>query len=402
MREGIESLFDEGSFSENVLLAGRGRESVGAEAVITGTGTIAGRPVALMADDGTSRGGPRTPEAAEKIIRIQEQALTARVPIVYVLDSSPGPGTDQVHASPGRRGAGRILHMQVKLSGVVPQVCMLVGPDSAAGAYIPAFCDLVIVDRAQASMVDDAWGHLLAVGDEAAVAVAKRYLSYFPSHWEWAAPVARPAAPASERSIGQIVPANEDQSFDMFELLDSLLDAGSLLELHARWAPELIVGLGRLNGRAIGVLANQPTVRDGALLADAADKGARFVRTCNAFNLPLLFLVDVARLTDPAGELAHVIRHRARMIGAVSEATVPKISVIVRRAYGAGLYAMAGPPLEPDACLALPTASTAMGDVPVDALVGPDDLRAELIRRFAASAGKRREWPAKRNAISPV
>jgi acetyl-CoA carboxylase carboxyltransferase component len=448
VRERVARLLDEGSLSENGLPANREHEGLGADGVVTGTGTIAGRPVAVMANDPTVRDGAWGPKTAEKIIRIQEQALVGRVPMVYLVDSAGARITEQVHGFAARRGAGRILHMQTKLSGVVPQACVLFGATAAERAFIPAFCDVVIMRDGNASMSlgsprlaetvsgekvtleemggakmhtgVSGCGHQLVGSDEDGIDAAKRYLSYLPSHWEWAAPVARPSGPASQRAIGEIVPEDENQPFEMHELLASLLDADSFFELHACWAKELIVGFGRLNGRAIGVVANQPAVSGGMLFVDSADKAARFIHTCNAFNLPLLFLADAPGFTiGTAAERRGIIRHGAKMIGAISEATVPKISVIVRKAYGAGLYAMAGHGFEPDACLALPTASiAAMGseaaieadvdiwhlasELVVDAVVQSEDLRAELIRRFAVSAGKRREWPAKRNAITPV
>jgi acetyl-CoA carboxylase carboxyltransferase component len=476
VRERVARLLDEGSFSEDALLANWEQDGLGADGVVTGTGTIAGRPVAVMANDPTVKAGSWGPKTVEKIIRIQERALVQRVPMLYLVDSAGARITNQVHMFPGRRGAGRIFHNEVKLSGVVPQVCVLFGPSAAGGAYIPAFCDIVIMREGNASMYlgsprmaemvigekvtleemggakmhtgVSGCGHQLVASDEAGIDAAKRYLSYFPSHWEWAAPVARPAAPASERPIREILPEDENHPFDVREVLDSLLDADSFFEVHARWAKELMVGLGRLNGRAIGVVASQPAVRGGVLFVDSADKGSRFIRTCNAFNLPLLFLADVPGfMIGAAVERQGIIRHGAKMISAVSEATVPKISVIVRKAYGAGLYAMAGPAFEPDACLALPTAAIGVmgpqaainavfynqlqaiedfaerarrteelrreyaedvdilhlaSELVVDAVVQPEDLRAELIRRFAVFAGKRREWPAKRNAITPV
>jgi acetyl-CoA carboxylase carboxyltransferase component len=476
VRERVARLLDEGSFSEDALLANWEQDGLGADGVVTGTGTIAGRPVAVMANDPTVKAGSWGPKTVEKIIRIQERALVQRVPMLYLVDSAGARITNQVHMFPGRRGAGRIFHNEVKLSGVVPQVCVLFGPSAAGGAYIPAFCDIVIMREGNASMYlgsprmaemvigekvtleemggakmhtgVSGCGHQLVASDEAGIDAAKRYLSYFPSHWEWAAPVARPAAPASARPIREILPEDENHPFDVREVLDSLLDADSFFEVHARWAKELMVGLGRLNGRAIGVVASQPAVRGGVLFVDSADKGSRFIRTCNAFNLPLLFLADVPGfMIGAAVERQGIIRHGAKMISAVSEATVPKISVIVRKAYGAGLYAMAGPAFEPDACLALPTAAIGVmgpqaainavfynqlqaiedfaerarrteelrreyaedvdilhlaSELVVDAVVQPEDLRAELIRRFAVFAGKRREWPAKRNAITPV
>jgi len=476
VRERVARLLDEGSFSEDALLANWEQEGLGADGVVTGIGTIAGRPVALMANDPTVKAGSWGPKTVEKILRIQEQAMTQRVPMVYLVDSAGARITDQVAMFPGRRHAGRIFHNEIKLSGVVPQVCVLFGPSAAGGAYIPAFCDLVIMREGNASMYlgsprmaemvigesvsleemggarmhtgVSGCGHLLVKTDEEGIDAAQRYLSFFPSHWEWLPPVAKPAEPASDEPIREIVPADENKPFDMHRLLGSLLDADSFFEVHDRWARELIVGYGRLNGRVVGVLANQPKFKGGVLFTDSADKAARFIWTCNAFNVPLLFLADVPGfMIGTAVEREGIIRHGAKMISAVSSATVPKISVIVRKAYGAGLYAMAGPAYEPDACLALPSASIAVmgpqaainavfynqlqaiedeqerarrteelraeyaeeidilhlaSEMVVDAVVQPEDLRAELIRRYAVYAGKRREWPAKRNPVTPV
>ena len=244
------------------------------------------------------------------------------------------------------------------------------------------------------------------------------------------------------------MPADENKPFDMHELIAAVIDEGSLLEIHPRWARELIVGYARLEGRAIGIVANQPKHKGGVLFNDSADKAARFIWTCNAFNVPLLFLADVPGfMIGTAVEREGIIRHGAKMISAVSEATVPKISVIVRKAYGAGLYAMAGPAFDPDCALALPSASIAVmgpqaainavyynqlqaiedeqerarrteelraayaedvdilhlaSELVVDAVVQPDELRGELIRRFALASSKRRERPARRNAVTPV
>jgi len=291
-------------------------------------------------------------------------------------------------------------------------------------------------------------GHALVASDEEGIEFAKRYLTLMPPNWEQRPPQAAAAAPASDRPIREIVPVDENKPFDMRELLDSLLDAGSMLEIHARWAKEVIVAYARLDGRTIGVVANQPKVKGGVLFVDSSDKCARFIWTCNAFNIPLLFLADVPGfMIGTQVERQGIIRHGAKMISAVSEATVPKISVIVRKAYGAGLYAMAGPAFDPDCCIALPTASIAVmgpqaainavyynqlqaiedpgqraarteelrreysedidilhlaSELVIDAVVEPDDLRSELVRRFALAAGKRRDWPAKRNPVTPV
>jgi acetyl-CoA carboxylase carboxyltransferase component len=396
--------------------------------------------------------------------------------MVYLVDSAGARITEQTRMFPGRRHAGRIFHNEVVLSGVVPQVCVLFGPSAAGGAYIPAFCDIVIMRDGNASMYlgsprmaemvigekvtleemggarmhtgVSGCGHVLVKTDEEGIDAARRYLSYFPSHWEWLPPVAKPAEPASDASIRELVPEDENKPFDMRALLDALIDADSFFEIHARWAKELIVGYARLNGRPVGIVANQPEFKGGVLFVDSADKAARFIQTCNAFGLPLLFLADVPGfMIGTAVEREGIIRHGAKMISAVSSATVPKISVIVRKAYGAGLYAMAGPAYDPDACLALPTASIAVmgpsaainavfynqlqaiedeeerarrteelrreyaedvdilhlaSELVIDAVVQPEDLRAELIKRYAVYAGKRREWPAKRNPVTPA
>jgi acetyl-CoA carboxylase carboxyltransferase component len=400
------------------------------------------------------------------------------VPLVYLVDSAGARITEQVQMFPGRRGAGRIFYNEVALSGVVPQVCVLFGPSAAGGAYIPAFCDVVIMREGNASMylgsprmaemvigervsLEEMGGarmhtgvsgcaHQLVASDEEGIAMARRYLSYLPSSWEQPPPPAVSVAPAreGEQDIAELIPPDENKPFDMRLLIAALIDEGSLLEIHARWARELIVGFARLDGRAIGIVANQPKHKGGVLFSDSADKAARFIWTCNAFNVPLLFLADVPGfMIGTAVERDGIIRHGAKMISAVSEATVAKISVIVRKAYGAGLYAMAGPAFEPDCCLALPSASIAVmgpeaainavyynqlqaiedaderaqrtaelrrsygedidilhlaSELVVDAVIEPAELRSELARRFALASSKRRRWPSKHNPVTPV
>jgi acetyl-CoA carboxylase carboxyltransferase component len=476
VRARVALLVDDGSFSEEGLLANWEQDGLGADGVVTGLASIDGRRVALMANDPTVKAGSWGPKTVEKILRIQERALKLRIPLVYLVDSAGARITDQVQMFPGRRGAGRIFHNEVRLSGQVPQICLLFGPSAAGGAYIPAFCDVVIMREGNASMYlgsprmaemvigetvtleemggakmhtgVSGCGHFLVKSDEEAIDLAQRYLSYMPGSWQEQPPAAPAAAPASEKPIAEIVPADENRPFDMREVLDSLLDADSFLEVHKRWAKELIVGYGRLDGKAIGIVANQPKQKGGVLFVDSADKAARFIQTCNAFNLPLLFLADVPGFMIGTGvERQGIIRHGAKMISAVSEATVPKISVIVRKAYGAGLYAMAGPAFEPDCCIALPSASIAVmgpqaavnavfynqiqaisdeaererfvaakreeyaadidllhlaSELVVDAVVDPTELREDLIRRFAQAVGKDRSFAERRNPVTPA
>ncbi len=476
VRERVTRLLDPGSFAEDGLLASWESEGLGAEGVVTGLGQIGGRTVAVMANDPTVKAGSWAPKTVEKILRVQERALALRVPLVYLVDSAGARINEQVQMFPGRRHAGRIFFNQVRLSGVVPQVCVLFGPSAAGGAYIPAFCDIVIMRDGNASMylgsprmaemvigekvtLEDmggarmhtsrsGCGHALVESDDEGIDFARRYLSYFPGSYLEESPPAPPAPPASDRSIREMIPADENKPFDMRELLDALVDADTFLEIHARWAREVIVGYARLDGRVIGIVANQPKVKGGVLFVDSSDKCARFIWTCNAFNIPLLFLADVPGfMIGTQVEREGIIRHGAKMISAVSEANVPKLSVIVRKAYGAGLYAMAGPAFDPDCCLALPTASIAVmgpqaainavyynqlraiedpaerearteelrreyaedidvlhlaSELVIDAVIQPEELRPQLIRRFALAAGKDRQWPAKRNPVTPV
>jgi acetyl-CoA carboxylase carboxyltransferase component len=479
VRERVRLLLDEGSFSEEALLANWNEDGLGADGVVTGLGTIDGRTVALMANDPTVKAGSWGPKTVEKILRIQERALALRIPMIYLVDSAGARITEQVQMFPGRRGAGRIFFNQVRSSGVLPQVCVLFGPSAAGGAYIPAFCDLVVMREGNASMYlgsprmaqmvigEDVTleqmggarmhtgvsgcGHQLVSSDEEGIALARRYLSYFPSNWEHGSPLCEPVAPAVPSgggSIADLIPADENKPFDMRLLIDALIDTDTFLEIHPRWAKELVVGYARIDGRALGIVANQPKHKGGVLFSDSADKAARFIWTCNAFNIPLLFLADVPGfMIGTQVERQGIIRHGAKMISAVSEATVPKISVVVRKAYGAGLYAMAGPAFEPDCCIALPSASIAVmgpqaainavyynqlqaiedeqrraakteelrreyaedidtlhlaSELVIDAVVEPDRLRGELIARFEHAAAKRRDWPVKRNPVTPV
>ena len=474
-RDRIELLIDAGSFTEDGAFANVLASGLPADGVITGTATIDGRPVALMANDSTVKAGSWGARTVEKIIRVIEQAYGAGLPMIYLVDSAGARITDQVQMFPGRRGAGKIFHTQVRASGSIPQLCALFGPSAAGGAYIPAFCDFVAMVDGNASrylgsarMVEmvvgehttleemggarmhctvSGCGHYLAESEDDAITAVRRYLSYLPGSWRDAPPAesAREPAPADLRGL---VPASERQAFDMRRYVRGLVDEDSLFEVHALWARELVVGFARLAGRVIGVVANNPMFKGGVLFVDSADKGTRFIQLCDAFNVPLLFLADVPGfMVGTAVEKQGIIRHGAKMISAVSEATVPKICVVVRKAYGAGLYAMAGPGFEPDATLALPTAKIAVmgaeaavnavyynklaaiadpaareqeterlraayetdidvlrlaGELVVDDVVEPEDLRPQLIRRFAAAQGKDRSFSRRRHGVTPV
>ncbi|HJQ03382.1 MAG TPA: acyl-CoA carboxylase subunit beta [Jatrophihabitans sp.] len=475
VRDRIGLLFDEGSFVEDSQLANAVAVGLPADGVVTGQGLIDGRPALVVANDPTVKAGSWGARTVEKIIRVTERALVEELPVFWLIDSAGARITDQVALFPGRRGAGRIFHNQVALSGKVPQICCLFGPSAAGGAYIPAFCDIVIMVEANASMylgsprmaemvvgekvslqemggarmhaTVSGCGDNLAVDDADAIEQAKLFFSYLPGNWRSAVP-SYAAEPPLVELADDVVPVAESVPFDMHLVIEGLVDDDSFFEVKPEFAAELITGLGRLDGHPVGVLANNSAVRGGVLFGDSADKAARFISLCDAFNVPLLYLADVPGfMIGSEVERQGIIRHGAKMITAVSEANVPQLSVIVRKAYGAGLYAMAGPGFMPDACIALPTARVAVmgpeaavnavyankiaeisddeerarfikdrraeyeadvdllrlaSDLVIDAIISPSELRAELVRRFAALTGKSRPLPDKRHGVPPV
>jgi len=473
-RERIALLVDEGSFVEDGRYANVLAEGLPADGVVTGNARVDGRPVCLMANDSTVKAGSWGARTVEKIIRIIERAYDSGVPMIYLVDSAGARITDQVDLFPGRRGAGRIFWNQVRASGAIPQVCALFGPSAAGGAYIPAFCDVVAMVDGNASMYlgsdrmvemvtgekttleamggarvhceQSGVGHFLCGTEAEALDVVRRYLSYLPSNWTAEPPVLDAVDPP-ELDLASLIPDSERQAFDLRKLVRGLLDGGGYFEIQERWAREVSVGFGRLAGRPVGVVANNSLHKGGVLFVDSADKATRFVQLCDAFNLPLLFLADVPGfMVGSAVEKQGIIRHGAKMITAISEATVPKICVVVRKAYGAGLYAMAGPGFLPDATIALPTAKIAVmgaeaavnavyankiaalpeseraafvaerraeyerdidlvrlaSELVVDAVVPASELRAELVARYALAAGKDRHFSRRRHGVSPV
>src|SRR5438132_6597746 len=415
VRDRLDRLLDPGSFAEDGLLANALADSLPADGVVTGMGRIDGRPVCVMANDPTVKAGSWGARTVEKILRLTETALRHEAPVVYLVDSAGARITDQVELFPGRRGAGRIFANEVRLSGRVPQVCCLFGPSAAGGAYIPSFCDVVFMVEGNASMylgsprmaemvigekttleemggarmhcTVSGCGDNLATDDADAIAQARRYFSYLPQRWRSAPALLEPGKPATVFD-GSLIPSSERVAYDMHVVVEALVDEGQLFEVKPLFAPELIVGFARMAGRSVGVVASNPARKGGVLFVDSADKAARFIWCCDAFNVPLVFLADVPGfMIGSAVERRGIIQHGAKMITAVAEATVPKVSVIVRKAYGAGLYAMSGPAFEPDACLALPSAQIAV--------MGPEAaVNAVYANRIAAI-----EDPAERAAF---
>jgi acetyl-CoA carboxylase carboxyltransferase component len=476
VRDRLRFLFDEDIEIEDAFFANCEDGSLPADGVVTGIGKINGRTVCVMANDSTVKAGSWGAHTVEKIIRIQETADKLNVPILYLVDSAGARITDQVAMFPGRRGAGRIFYNQVKLSGKVPQICLLFGPSAAGGAYIPAFCDIVVMVEGNASMylgsprmaemvigekvseeemggasmhcTVSGCGDVLAKSEEEAILFTRSYLSYLPDNYQQMPPVKKALLPEFyEKSIEDIIPLNQNTPFNMHELIARIIDQDSFCEIKKLFASELITGFARLDGKTIGLIANQPNVKGGVLFHDSADKAAKFITLCDAFHVPLLFLADIPGfMIGTRVEQAGIIRHGAKMIAAMSEATVPKISVIVRKAYGAGLYAMAGPAFEPDCCLALPNASIAVmgpeaavnavyankiselpleerasfingkreeyrkdidiyrlaSEMIIDDIVQPNELRQQLIKRFSNYSSKQQTFIERKHGVYPV
>ena len=468
-------LLDPGSWREDGLLANAAADGLPADGVRTGVGRVDGRMVAVIAHDFAVKAGSWGALTCEKQVRILERADRDLLPVIYLVDSAGGRLTDQLGFFSDRRGASRIFQLQVALSGRVPQLCCLLGPSAAGGAYMPAFTDWVGMVEGNASMylasprvaekvtgerttLEEMGGALMHAtvsgcadevfgSDWEVIAAARLLLGYLPDSWEHRPPAAAPCGPARADWDG-VIPAEPSAGYDVGEVIDRLVDAGSFFEIKARWAEEIVVGLARLDGRVVGLVANQSQVRSGAIFVDSADKAARFITMCDAFNVPLIFLHDVPGfMVGVAVERQGIIRHGAKMITAMASAEVPKFSVILRKSYAAGYYAMCAPGFEPRASIALPTASigpmaadasvnamyakkiAGIGDpaqraafiseriaeqqadinllrlaseLVVDAVTEPEDLRAELVTRLADAENWTRRPPRRHHHISPV
>ena len=475
VRDRIALLLDEGSFVEDGRFANALAPGLPADGVVTGRGLVDGRPVIVIANDPTVKAGSWGARTVEKIVRATEMALREELPVFWLVDSAGARITDQVEMFPGRRGAGRIFHNQVALSGKVPQICCLFGPSAAGGAYIPSFCDLIIMVDGNASMylgsprmaemvvgekvsLEDMGGarmhctvsgvgDLLAADDTEAIELARLYFSYLPQNWRSPAPAYHPEPP-TQPLTRHTIPERESVPFDVHEVIDGLVDADSFFEIKPLFAAELVVGFGRLNGESVGILANNSAVKGGVLFTDSADKAARFIWLCDAYSIPLIYLADVPGfMIGSEVERGGIIRHGAKMVSAVASATVPQFCVVIRKAYGAGLYAMGGPGFGPDATIALPTARIAVmgpeaavnavyankiaeiadaderaayvaqkrreyeedvdiqrlaADLVIDQIIEADALRDELTARLAYAVHRDRHFAAKRRDVPPV
>jgi acetyl-CoA carboxylase carboxyltransferase component len=479
-RERIDLLIDAGTFTEIGIHAGihhsvRGMEDKHAPAggVICGYGLVDGRHVAVCAYDFTVMAGSMGTTGEVKVTRLRELALTKRMPFVWLLDSAGA----RVQETVGSlfAGSGDLFREEVAASGVIPQVAALMGPCAAGTAYIPGLADFVPMVRGRGSMAlagphlvraavgeevtqeqlggsrvhcrTSGVGDLEVADDEACIAAIKQYLSFFPSHCEQPPP-RRATADRADRmddELLDVLPASNRQPYDMYEVIRRIVDDGAWLDLKPQFARSIITCLARMGGRAVGIVANQPRQLGGILDNDAADKAARFVSLCDAFAIPLVFLVDVPGfMVGTKVEAAGIIRHGAKMLHAVAAATVPKITVVIRKAYGAGYYVMNGRAYEPDLIVAWPSAEiSVMGpegaveivfrrqvdeaadpaarkaeliaayrglidvyvaarNAMIDDVIDPRETRPAVIGALEMAAGKRVERPWRRHAVTPV
>ena len=432
VRERIDLLFDAGTFVELGLLAEqqsvRGAEpsadGTPADGVVTGHGMVDGRQVWVIAYDFTVMAGSMGAVGEQfKAARVRELALRYRKPIVWLLDSAGA--RIQEAAGSTFAGTGYLFYDQVVMSGVVPQVAAMLGPCAAGTAYIPGLADFVPMVKDTSSMSlagarlvkaatgEDVTDHDMGgsqvhcyesgVGDNevaddpACIAEVRRFLSYMPSSNGQSPPfqASDDAADRSVEGLDKIVPANPRAAYDVRRVIKAIFDGGSWFEIKPTWAKNIVVGLARAEGQAVGVVANQPMTKGGILDSDAADKAARFIRMCDAFNVPLVYLVDVPGfMVGSQVEKEGIIRHGAKMLYATSEATVPKITVIMRKAYGAGYYVMCGKGYQPDVLVAWPFAEiSVMGpegavniifNKQIEASDDPEETRAQMLEVIRA------------------
>jgi acetyl-CoA carboxylase carboxyltransferase component len=481
-RERVGLLFDEGSFLEQGLLAHHQSSSPAmqgkftpADGVVAGVGTVDGRKVAVIAYDFTVMAGSMGMVTEMKATRIREIAVRERIPIVWLIDSA-GARIQEATGSMFAR-TGDLFREQVVMSGVVPQIAAMMGPGAAGTAYIPGLADFVPMVKGTSNMAL-AGPHLVkaAVGedvtaeemggskvhckvsgvadlevpdDEACIEAVRRYLSYFPSSNLDSPPVRATDDPATRRveELYDEVPANPRRAYDVHRVIEAVVDDGEFFPMKPEWARNVVTGFAHLDGRSVGIVANQPKFLGGALDVNAADKAARFVWLCDAYSIPLVFLMDCPGfLVGSAVEKQGIIRHGAKMLFAVAEATVPKVTVVMRKGYGAGYYVMNGRAYEPDLIVAWPTAEisvmgpegavniifrkqiealpederdearndmvamireqispyVAAGWSFVDDVIDPADTRRVLCHALATSANKKVERPWRKHGVLPV
>jgi methylmalonyl-CoA carboxyltransferase large subunit len=424
-RERVGRLLDEQSFQEQYAFSehrchyfGMGEKSLPADGVVTGCGTVAGRLVHLASQDFTVSGGAAGEVHSDKIVKMMQNSLKTGSPFVFINDSG---GARVQEGIDSLSGYGRVFYHNTLLSGVVPQISLICGPCAGGAAYSPALTDFIIQTRhsqmfitgpqviqqvtgeqvsaeqlggPEAQMSYSGVVHFIAEDDEDAVAIAQKLLSFLPSNNLEDPPRSEgPDSVAVDEAMNDIIPDNPRQGFDMHDVIARIVDDADYLEVQSHFAENLIVAFGRITGQTVGIIANQPNVKAGCLDINSSDKAARFIRFCNAFNIPLVTLVDVPGfMPGVEQEYGGIIRHGAKMLFVYSAATVPKISIVLRKAYGGAYLAMCGKDLGADRVAAWPSAEIAVMGAEgaasvvfrreIDAADDPAAKRKELIEEY--------------------
>ncbi len=430
VRERLDLLYDEGTFVEWSLLAHHQSQSPAmqgkftpADGVITGVGEIDGRKAAVIAYDFTVMAGSMGMITELKATRLREIALRERIPIIWLIDSA-GARIQEATGSMFAR-TGDLFREQVEMSGVVPQVAAMMGPGAAGTAYIPGLADFVPMVKGTSNMAL-AGPHLVkaAVGEEVTaeemggskvhckisgvadlevaddqecLQAVRKYLSFFPSSNLEKSPLVESNDPIDRKAdeLHDIVPANPRQAYDIHKVIRAITDDGDFFPMKPDWARNVVTGLARFGGRPVGIVANQPKFLGGALDVNGADKAARFVWLCDAYDIPLVFLMDCPGfIVGSAVEKQGIIRHGAKMLFAVAEATVPKITVVLRKGYGAGYYVMNGRAYQPDVIVGWPTAEISV--------MGPEGAVNIIFRKQIEALPEDEQVEARNNFVEMI
>ncbi len=424
-RERLDALLDDGTFQEiglfrknRTVTFGMDKADMPADGVVTGTGAVLGRPVHVASQDFTVMGGSAGETHSKKVVEMMESALKCGTPFVFINDSG---GARVQEGIDSLSGYGQVFYANVKLSGAVPQVSIICGPCAGGAAYSPALTDFVIQTRkahmfitgpsvieqvtgekvsqdalggADAHMAVSGVNHFVADDDEQAIMIAKKLLSFLPSNNTEDAPIMDPDPYVEpDETMKDLVPPEGTKGYDVRTVIGRLVDHSDFLEVQAGYAMNIVVGFARINGRSVGIVASQPNVMAGVLDINASDKGSKFIRFCNAFNIPIVTLVDVPGfLPGVAQEHGGIIRHGAKMLYAYAAATVPKVTVVLRKAYGGAYIAMACKDLGADQVFAWPTAEIAVMGAEgaasvvfkreIDAAEDPVARRAEMVEEY--------------------
>lgn len=424
-RQRLAALLDANSFQEQGKFAKHGCTNFGmagkeahADGVVTGSGAIAGRLVHVASQDFTTLGGAAGQVHCDKIVAMMSASMKTGSPFIFVNDSGGARVQEGIDAL---AAYGRIFYHNTLLSGLVPQISLICGPCAGGAAYSPALTDFIIQTKQaqmfitgpsvikqvtgetvtaeqlggpEAQMTYSGVAHFIAEDDRHAIQICQKLLSYLPSSNMEEAPLLPPAESlVDDVVLNDIIPENPKQPYDMHEVIKRVVDDGDYLEVLASFATNIIIAFARINGRTVGLIANQPMQMAGCLDINASDKSSRFIRFCNAYNIPLVTLVDVPGfLPGVQQEYGGIIRHGAKMLFVYSAATVPKISVILRKAYGGAYLAMSGKDLGTDRCVAWPTAEIAVMGAEgaanvvfrkeIAAAPDPDAKRKEMIEEY--------------------